>query len=334
MVRIESGIDGLLLTQIADKHWDIINPRHQQHVYFLLEESLIGRIENKRNDHLANGNIRAEFYDMLLADNYANLKKLILCSAAEIREIIAEITLFLADRGLLDQPGWTTFSTEIFTVFGYENWRSNGKGQRLYELLNLEICPYCNLETIQVDYDNDIVVASFDHYYLKAKYPYLSMTFSNLIPVCQKCNQTYKLDLSFCLGTHIHPYQDDYDSYCYMECDIINDVGDFEVNLFLYNDDDQRVKRFNHELSFTVRYNHSAVLKSVKSLVTLIQKHYGIDSRLSMVNDYNLSMQEITRNICEDINVPYTKTEILNHQYGKVRRDIAIQSGLIQRDNI
>ena len=55
----------------------------------------------------------------------------------------------------------------------------------------------------------------FDHFYDKATYPVLSLSFYNLIPCCHICNATLKTTKKFSLKSHIHPYHDSFDNYLY-----------------------------------------------------------------------------------------------------------------------
>lgn len=66
--------------------------------------------------------------------------------------------------------------------------------------LGLKTCPYCNRNYIYA-YKNGNIRAEIDHFYPKSIYPYLAMSFYNLIPSCQTCNHvksakdSYKDDL-------------------------------------------------------------------------------------------------------------------------------------------
>lgn len=55
--------------------------------------------------------------------------------------------------------------------------------------LNLNVCPYCNRQYIFGTDNNRKVAAQFDHFYSKSKYPYLALSFYNLIPCCPTCNK-------------------------------------------------------------------------------------------------------------------------------------------------
>ena len=60
----------------------------------------------------------------------------------------------------------------------------------------LKTCPYCNMGYILIsERDNkkkNGLRPEIDHFFPKSKYPYLAMSFYNLIPSCQVCNHTKK----------------------------------------------------------------------------------------------------------------------------------------------
>ncbi|RLD89272.1 MAG: hypothetical protein DRJ09_06835 [Bacteroidetes bacterium] len=61
------------------------------------------------------------------------------------------------------------------------------------------ICPFCGIHTIKEN--NHKYREVYDHYIPKAIYPFVSLNFKNLAPMCQECNSTYK-------GTKV-PIEDD-----------------------------------------------------------------------------------------------------------------------------
>ena len=53
-----------------------------------------------------------------------------------------------------------------------------------------DICPFCGLADLQSEYDE--IRDDYDHYLPKSKYPFNSVNFQNLVPICDKCNKKYK----------------------------------------------------------------------------------------------------------------------------------------------
>lgn len=103
-------------------------------------------------------------------------------------------------------------------IFNYSEFRNYKKtiynGFLLSERLAIECCPYCNRNytTSHQTYfinKNGIpaekhVFPEFDHFYPKAQFPVLALSFYNLIPSCNICNTHYKNDRD---PSHLfHPY--------------------------------------------------------------------------------------------------------------------------------
>ncbi|WP_060825569.1 hypothetical protein [Sulfurospirillum cavolei] len=108
--------------------------------------------------------------------------------------------------------GDTTFN---FMINLYNNFCDKKKEYDAYDLaqsLNVTVCPYCNRNyTFTVRSKNGSTRPQFDHFYDKATYPILALSFYNLIPSCPTCNSSIKGRKRFSLTTHIHPYVEGFD---------------------------------------------------------------------------------------------------------------------------
>ena len=51
-------------------------------------------------------------------------------------------------------------------------------------------CPFCGLNDLQNEFDK--VRDDYDHYLPKSIYPFNSVNFRNLVPMCKRCNESYK----------------------------------------------------------------------------------------------------------------------------------------------
>lgn len=83
---------------------------------------------------------------------------------------------------------------EIFVNQGYDG-EKDGSQDLLFDKtkhvrgLNLRVCPYCGRAYIYaVEENGSVVKPQIDHFLPKSKYPYLALSYFNLIPVCQTCN--------------------------------------------------------------------------------------------------------------------------------------------------
>lgn len=89
---------------------------------------------------------------------------------------------------------------ELYEDFTKSTRRYETFGMQLSRSLNIRTCPYCNRSyTFSIDEkmneasDKRVRVRpEFDHFYPKAKYPYLALCFYNLIPSCPVCNHLKK----------------------------------------------------------------------------------------------------------------------------------------------
>ncbi len=82
-----------------------------------------------------------------------------------------------------------------FSLANKESFGVLGEKYNAYQLvedLNINVCPYCNRNYIKNLNKNGKRICELDHFYPKGKYPFLAVSFYNLIPSCKTCNQTFK----------------------------------------------------------------------------------------------------------------------------------------------
>jgi len=99
------------------------------------------------------------------------------------------------------------FKKKINEVFNYEYF-SKKNGYSFTDALGINVCPYCNrnyITTIGND-KSKFVRADIDHFLPKSKYPYLRLSFFNLVPSCVICNRNAKGKKQTSLSKNIHPY--------------------------------------------------------------------------------------------------------------------------------
>lgn len=112
-------------------------------------------------------------------------------------------------------------SKQVKSVFNYEEIISRSKktSYDLAKITNRNTCTYCNRLYTNTIEEKDPVTRRFndnyritrpvfDHWYCKAKYPLLALSFYNLIPSCSVCNSSIKGSDEFSLESHLHPYID------------------------------------------------------------------------------------------------------------------------------
>lgn len=84
----------------------------------------------------------------------------------------------------------------------------------LASALNTPVCPYCNREFINsiVSRKNrKIIGPTFDHFFSQMDYPFLKLSFYNLIPSCTTCNSRLKNQIEFDFDHFLYPYTESYE---------------------------------------------------------------------------------------------------------------------------
>ncbi len=74
----------------------------------------------------------------------------------------------------------------ILKIFRYEAFRDSIPARSFVDSLKIRACPYCNAQHVLTTRKG--LRCHFDHIRPKAKYPYLSLSFFNLVPCCSHCN--------------------------------------------------------------------------------------------------------------------------------------------------
>lgn len=153
-----------------------------------IEELLIGDMDallgivKKVEDERVNRNIKEEeVYCSLSQDSYVRLYNK---------------GVKISRRKKVTVDHFQTILYEIFVKQGYNGYIGKGETKRLLfdkadhvKGLNLRICPYCGRSFIySVEENGTTVKPQVDHFLPKSKYPYLALSYFNLIPVCQTCN--------------------------------------------------------------------------------------------------------------------------------------------------
>ncbi len=103
---------------------------------------------------------------------------------------------------------------KVETAFNYSGYRKDINFMEHFKKLKLKSCPFCNNNYIYFYTQGDgkaNTLATLEHYYPKATYPHLSLSFYNLIPSCTTCNSKFKGSKKH-EGKIAHPYYDDFDA--------------------------------------------------------------------------------------------------------------------------
>lgn len=124
---------------------------------------------------------------------YPNLKKLIVARPDELIDIIIETKrdykeLFYKGKSK-KEPNWSHFNRIIYNVFVkncYEKSEIFNKDSFIKNI-GLKTCPYCN-RNYTFSVEDGKIKPQLDHFHPKSDYPFLAMSYYNLIPSCPVCN--------------------------------------------------------------------------------------------------------------------------------------------------
>lgn len=106
------------------------------------------------------------------------------------------LSIIIRECGKVDDENQRTVCNKIFNYEGFSNKKNDVYW--LLRKLDVRICPYCNRmyiatlptpEELEDEQEYKPTRATIDHFYPKSMYPYLSLSFFNLIPSCEVCNR-------------------------------------------------------------------------------------------------------------------------------------------------
>lgn len=139
---------------------------------------------------------------------------------------------------------------EIKKAFDYAGHRQNPIFMEHFKKLNIKSCPFCNNNYVYFYKESAKkfnTLATLEHYYPKAKYPHLSLSFYNLIPSCSTCNSKFKGSDKIHVGNILHPYFEDFDEKAQFSVSVdelpVNKTIELKVNLKVYDIKDERCKK-------------------------------------------------------------------------------------------
>jgi len=186
--------------------------------------NLNGFFDKEINKNLSPG--ITEFYNYLkeitVLNDYNDFNRCLLTADPETLEafkVEIENNHGGALNSVITKPNGSTITVrqDLLRIFFYDDY-TKWKAYPLAQKINLNVCPYCNRSYTFVHYSDSkgkfYTRFEYDHFISRAKYPYLGLSFFNLVPSCHICNSNLKKDKEFNLKKHFHPYnlgfEDDY----------------------------------------------------------------------------------------------------------------------------
>lgn len=257
-----------------------------------------------------------------------NYEKILIGNPDELADMIDQINklnnghLFSKkiNRKLQKVFNYDTFSNRLPGVKG-TNWG----GYLLVKNLGVGTCPYCNRQYITTIRNfvqkkrgtrkslwEGQTRGTLDHFYDKARFPYLAISLYNLIPSCKVCNSDFKGSHKMSIEDFIHPYKEGFGSevrftvipkgstagQIYDVTSLLGNNNEFQIDfrdLSLDPDFTRRAKN-NIEL-FKIKELYNFHKEEVRELMQKSQ-HYTtdyIDTILSLSGTLFNSREEVVR---------------------------------------
>ena len=121
-------------------------------------------------------------------NNEIGIKKLLKADIENLKKTIIDF-----EKGFPNLRDTSNNLNRIFyNIFILNIYEINKRfdGLKFVQSIGLNTCPYCNRAYIYSIKKNGTIRPEIDHFYPKAFYPYLGLSFYNLIPSCSVCNGT------------------------------------------------------------------------------------------------------------------------------------------------
>ena len=269
--------------------------------------------------------------------NY-DVKRIVLAkSTHEVEDCISAIGKIPKN---LRGSGNKSFKDELLECFGYSRLRAEFY-PRYFQKIGIKACVYCNSQlTVSVEpkkkqkYQKKIPItlkAKFqvDHYYSKATYPYLSISFFNLYPVCASCNNSkrdYQVDFNLYSSNPNHLRRSDFHfKFCkgsVAKYKLSRNIDDIK---YIFIEPNTRNHRFNNLFDIQGIYDtqkdiaEELIIKS--EIYTKSYKDSLISSFGKILNNSNINNRIIVGNYMEPENIH-------KRPMAKFMQDLAFQLGL------
>lgn len=241
---------------------------------------------------------------------------------------------FLKNKSLRDR---------LFSIFNYDRFYSNTEwnGVKFLESINLKVCPYCNKNyiTVYTSSKNNKVKThcDLDHFYPKKYYPYLAVSFYNLIPSCSACNSRHKKDKDPNEEDYklINPFVDGIEeklqfkttfNKCYIDLDYLYGLStNFEIQVL---NPENQIEVKNSINMFSLKDTYQVHKDEVMDIIRY--SHIYTDEYVATLSedfpDLKLNREDIFNMV---IGLSYDENSNTRRPLSKLKKDIAHEFGII-----
>lgn len=203
------------IDHIAKKQYDLVSKKlakaKKGRAYF--SDSVYVKTEKYKTKY--HGTTNYDLFEYLHKEHY----KLITDKVPELEKHIKAIAKIISINKIkfksIDKDGKlkpNDIYEAIQDSFDYAAFSSSEKPYEILKELGVDVCPYCNRQFVNTfTSDDGKTRATLDHFYAKSDYPYLALSFYNLVPSCYSCNCSLKGKKEFSLGKNINPFHSSFE---------------------------------------------------------------------------------------------------------------------------
>jgi len=287
------------------------------------------------------------FYDMSFEKIVLIKPKEISCLISEIEKRIIEQSTLKTKIKLKNDKEKKVFiydiKEKIKEVFKYDKFQTKYITPFFTEKLEVSTCYYCNKDFI-LNFNAPKKTSTFqlDHFYDKGKYPYLALSFYNLIPSCSTCNSSkvkgskdcFKYDKrigNFENETCKIPNHKDFDFdqkvkfklFLHKNCKDLNIKSKDDIDIPLKERYSNEYEKYIEVFKLNERYQaHKDIVFEMIKNVELYP-----ESRLKELQDLTgISYQQIKQDI---FNLIDDEVDLSKEPFSKLKRDMARELGLL-----
>lgn len=196
--------------------------------------------------------------------------------------------------------------------------------------MNTEVCPYCNRQYISTwSFEDEEIrsTADIDHYYIKSKYPIVSLCLFNFIPSCQICNSRLKLQKDFKEIPHIYPYEEEFGKDGVFALDNIDFLYGNEPQYSIHFSGQNELKIKNSIQTFHINELYKAHTNYVSSIIQRAQMY--CDSQIDEILEKFSGLFESKEELKNFIFGNYYDNQTKNIQtLSKLTRDLLEDLGI------
>ncbi|RZJ87947.1 MAG: hypothetical protein EOO20_14875, partial [Chryseobacterium sp.] len=254
MIRIDDYCNADL-DQLADEHFKLLNPTETTTRLIngvttattkFKTHALVSRIIRAKKKSQAKGDLKqVTFWDYFLNNQHVKLVEVITGRPSALKAIVTHLDVtfgqkFLATRVDYHESSLNTFGKMVAGVFNYDTlYRRKDACVDAVKSLNIHYCPNCNLYPVEIieypiagtGFQKKQALLELDHFYPQSRFPYLALSFFNLIPGCSICNARLKLEKDFDVDTHFNPYEKRLHDHFRFKIDKLNPAGHSDFNI-------------------------------------------------------------------------------------------------------